>query len=271
MSVHVTDSPADQLLEGLNPQQRQAVLHEGSPLLIVAGAGPGKTAVLTRRIACLLAARDVGVGQVLAITFTNKAASEMRERVVQLVGPRARSMWVSTFHSTCVRILRNQASLLPGLNSNFSIYDSDDSRRLLTMISKDMGLDTKKYSSRLLANNISNLKNELIDPDAASAELNDASDELTRIVAEVFSEYQKRLRAANALDFDDLIGETVAVLQAFPQIAQYYRRRFRHILVDEYQDTNHAQYMLVRELVGVETTQDGVTPGELCVVGDADQ
>ncbi|BBY31750.1 DNA helicase PcrA [Mycolicibacterium sediminis] len=261
----------DQLLDGLNPQQRQAVLHEGTPLLIVAGAGSGKTAVLTRRIAYLLAARDVGVGQVLAITFTNKAAAEMRERVAGLIGPRARSMWVSTFHSTCVRILRNQASLLPGLNSNFSIYDSDDSRRLLTMISKDMGLDTKKYSSRLLANNISNLKNELIDPDAATADLTDASDELTRIVAEVFSEYQKRLRAANALDFDDLIGETVAVLQAFPQIAQYYRRRFRHILVDEYQDTNHAQYMLVRELVGHDLADTEVPPAELCVVGDADQ
>ncbi|WP_396916645.1 UvrD-helicase domain-containing protein, partial [Mycolicibacterium sp.] len=136
----------DQLLEGLNPQQREAVLHEGSPLLIVAGAGSGKTAVLTRRIAYLLAAREVGVGQILAITFTNKAAAEMRERVVQLVGPKARNMWVSTFHSTCVRILRNQASLLPGLNSNFSIYDSDDSRRLLMMIGKDMGLDTKRYS-----------------------------------------------------------------------------------------------------------------------------
>ena len=160
---------ADELLEGLNPQQRQAVLHQGSPLLIVAGAGSGKTAVLTRRIAYLLAAREVGVGQVLAITFTNKAAAEMRERVVQLVGPRARSMWVSTFHSTCVRILR-QASLLPGLNSNFSIYDADDSRRLLLMIGKDMGLDTKRYSPRLLANGISNLKNELIGPEQAMAD-----------------------------------------------------------------------------------------------------
>jgi DNA helicase II / ATP-dependent DNA helicase PcrA len=261
---------AGQLLEGLNPQQRQAVLHDGSPLLIVAGAGSGKTAVLTRRIAYLLAARDVGVGQVLAITFTNKAAAEMRDRVVQLVGPRARSMWVATFHSTCVRILRNQASLLPGLNSNFSIYDADDSRRLLLMIGKDMGLDTKRYSPRLLANGISNLKNELIDPERASADASVASDDLTRIIADVYAEYQRRLRAANALDFDDLIGETVAVLQRFPQIAQYYRRRFRHILVDEYQDTNHAQYVLVRELVGRDT-EDGVPPAELCVVGDADQ
>ena len=268
MTVHVTD-----LLAGLNPQQRQAVLHEGSPLLIVAGAGSGKTAVLTRRIAYLLAERDVGVGQVLAITFTNKAAAEMRERVAQLVGPRARSaMWVSTFHSTCVRILRNQASLLPGLNSNFSIYDADDSRRLLLMIGKDMGLDTKRYSPRLLANGISNLKNELIDPEQAVTNLSqdDESGELSRIVASVYAEYQRRLRAANALDFDDLIGETVAVLQNFPQIAQYYRRRFRHILVDEYQDTNHAQYVLVRELVGRDT-EDGLPPAELCVVGDADQ
>ena len=273
MSVHVTGLDpvtSEELLEGLNPQQRQAVLHEGSPLLIVAGAGSGKTAVLTRRIAYLLAARDVGVGQVLAITFTNKAASEMRERVVQLVGPRARAMWVSTFHSTCVRILRNQASLLPGLNSNFSIYDADDSRRLLLMIGKDMGLDTKRYSPRLLANGISNLKNELIGPEQAAYDASNADEDLPRIIAEVFAEYQRRLRAANALDFDDLIGETVAVLQAFPQIAQYYRRRFRHILVDEYQDTNHAQYVLVRELVGRET-EDGVAPAELCVVGDADQ
>jgi ATP-dependent DNA helicase UvrD/PcrA len=275
MSVHATrlDPVADEeLLEGLNPQQRLAVLHEGSPLLIVAGAGSGKTAVLTRRIAYLLAARDVGVGQVLAITFTNKAAAEMRERVVQLVGPRARSMWVATFHSTCVRILRNQATLLPGLNSNFSIYDADDSRRLLLMIGKDMGLDTKRYSPRLLANGISNLKNELIGPEEAAVDAakGDLGGDLAQIIADVYAEYQRRLRAANALDFDDLIGETVAVLQAFPQIAQYYRRRFRHILVDEYQDTNHAQYVLVRELVGRET-EDGVTPAELCVVGDADQ
>ena len=274
MSIAITSTEADELLEGLNPQQRQAVLHEGTPLLIVAGAGSGKTAVLTRRIAYLLAARDVGVGQILAITFTNKAAAEMRERVAHLVGPRARNMWVSTFHSTCVRILRNQASLLPGLNSNFSIYDSDDSRRLLLMIGKDMGLDTKKFSPRLLANGISNLKNELIGPEQAAAEASEAAEDLARVVAEVYGEYQRRLRAANALDFDDLIGETVAVLQAFPQIAQYYRRRFRHILVDEYQDTNHAQYVLVRELVGTEASQDdpaAVAPAELCVVGDADQ
>lgn len=276
MSVHATDakppgpSPADQLLDGLNPQQRQAVVHEGSPLLIVACAGSGKTAVLTRRIAYLMAARGVGVGQILAITFTNKAAAEMRERVVGLVGEKARYMWVSTFHSTCVRILRNQAALIEGLNSNFSIYDADDSRRLLQMVGRDLGLDIKRYSPRLLANAISNLKNELIDPHQALAGLTEDSDDLARAVASVYDEYQRRLRAANALDFDDLIGETVAVLQAFPQIAQYYRRRFRHVLVDEYQDTNHAQYVLVRELVGRDSN-DGIPPGELCVVGDADQ
>ncbi len=266
-------SAGEGLLEGLNPQQRQAVVHEGSPLLIVAGAGSGKTAVLTRRIAYLMAARGVGVGQVLAITFTNKAAAEMRERVVRLVGNRARAMWVSTFHSTCVRILRNQASLIEGLNSNFSIYDADDSRRLLQMIGRDMGLDIKRYSPRLLANAISNLKNELIDPADAVSNLTDDSDELSRTVASVYSEYQRRLRAANALDFDDLIGETVAVLRAFPQIAQHYRRRFRHVLVDEYQDTNHAQYVLVRELAGrgSDEVSDEVPPAELCVVGDADQ
>ena len=271
MTVHLR-AETTELLDGLNPQQRQAVLHEGAPLLIVAGAGSGKTAVLTRRIAYLLAARDVGTGQVLAITFTNKAAAEMRERVAQLVGPRARNMWVSTFHSTCVRILRNQASLLPGHNSNFSIYDADDSRRLLLMVGRDMGIDVKRYSPRLLSTAISNLKNELITPDGAQAALNPESDDLTRIVAEVYAEYQRRLRTANALDFDDLIGETVAVLQRHPEIAQYYRRRFRHIMVDEYQDTNHAQYVLVRELVGTGAEgTDAVPPSELCVVGDADQ
>ncbi|QNG17784.1 DNA helicase PcrA [Rhodococcus triatomae] len=261
---------ADTLLEGLNPQQREAVVHTGTPLLIVAGAGSGKTAVLTRRIAYLLAERDVAPGQILAITFTNKAAAEMRERVAALVGPRAHAMWVSTFHSACVRILRTQAGLVPGLNSNFTIYDADDSRRLLTMISKDFEIDTKKYSARLFATAISNLKNELIDPERAATDADAEPAELPRLVARVFAEYQRRLRTANALDFDDLIGETVGILQAYPQVRQYYRRRFRHVLVDEYQDTNHAQYVLIRELVGLET-EDGVAPSELCVVGDADQ
>ena len=274
MSVHTDDgtaaAEAAELLDGLNDQQRRAVLHQGAPLLIVAGAGSGKTAVLTRRIAHLLAARGVGAGEVLAITFTNKAAAEMRDRVAELIGPRARTMWVSTFHSTCVRILRQQAALLPGRNSNFSIYDADDSRRLLLMIGRDMGIDVKRYSPRLLSNSISNLKNELISPEQAVLDLVPDGDDLARIVAEVYGEYQRRLRSANAFDFDDLIGETVAVLQSHPQVAQHYRRRFRHVLVDEYQDTNHAQYVLVRELVGAGSS-DEVSPAELCVVGDADQ
>ncbi|AYF73027.1 DNA helicase PcrA [Nocardia yunnanensis] len=270
------------LLEGLNPQQRAAVMHTGTPLLIVAGAGSGKTAVLTRRIAYLLDARGVRPGEILAITFTNKAAAEMRERVAGLVGPRAAGMWVSTFHSSCVRILRTQASLLPGMNSNFSIYDADDSRRLLGMIIRDFDIDAKKYTPRLLATAISNLKNELIDPEQAAADAATEEAELPRLAARVYDEYQRRLRAANALDFDDLIGETVSILQRHPQVAEYYRRRFRHVLVDEYQDTNHAQYVLVRELVGhhrnlwgdepeAADTQDRVPPSELCVVGDADQ
>ena len=261
---------AQELLDGLNTQQRAAVLHAGSPLLIVAGAGSGKTAVLTRRIAYLLAERDVSPGQILAITFTNKAAAEMRERVVDLVGPRGQRMWVSTFHSTCVRILRAQASLLSGMNSNFSIYDADDSRRLLGMIVRDLDLDPKKFSPRGVGISISNFKNELVDPDEAMAAAEQGSEPAAKTIAQIYRQYQQRLRSANAFDFDDLIGETVGLLQAFPEVAEYYRRRFRHVLVDEYQDTNHAQYILVRELVGTGAIGN-VTPAELCVVGDADQ
>jgi DNA helicase-2/ATP-dependent DNA helicase PcrA len=253
------------LLDDLNAQQRDAVAHAGSPLLVVAGAGSGKTRVLTRRIAYLLAERDVHPGQIMAITFTNKAAAEMKERVADLVGGRARSMWVSTFHSMCVRVLRRESKTL-GLGSNFSIYDSDDTRRLITLVARDLDLDPKRYPARTLAVHVSNLKNELTDPeDAAAAATND----LERRVAEVYASYQQRLRLANALDFDDLIMRTVELLRAFPDTAEHYRRRFRHVLVDEYQDTNHAQYALIRELVG--TGQNDVEPGELCVVGDADQ
>ncbi|WP_238421212.1 UvrD-helicase domain-containing protein [Gordonia sp. 'Campus'] len=269
-SGRTSDDRVARLLEGLNPQQRAAVLHAGAPLLIVAGAGSGKTAVLTRRIAYLLAARDVTPGQILAITFTNKAAAEMRERVIDLVGPRAAYMWVSTFHSTCVRILRAQSGLLESMNSNFSIYDADDSKRLLGMIIRDLELDPKKFSPRGVSVAISNFKNELIPPDAAQASA-DEDDPTSTTIARIYAEYQRRLRAANAFDFDDLIGETVALLHRHPQVAEYYRRRFRHVLVDEYQDTNHAQYVLIRELVGEQTTASGLEPSELCVVGDADQ
>ena len=254
------------LTQGLNPQQAAAVEHTGSPLLIVAGAGSGKTAVLTRRIAHLMSHRGVAPWQILAITFTNKAAAEMKERIAGLIGPVAERMWVATFHSICVRILRQQAQLVPGLNTNFTIYDSDDSRRLLSMIGKDMNLDLKKFTGRVLANAISNHKNELVGPDRAMAEAQTTKNPFEVTVAEVYAEYQRRLRAANALDFDDLIGEVVRIFTEHPQVTDYYRRRFRHVLIDEYQDTNHAQYRLVAALVG-----DGPDAPELCVVGDSDQ
>ncbi len=272
-----TDQTA--LLEGLNPQQRAAVVHEGAPLLIVAGAGSGKTRVLTHRVAYLLAARGVQPGEVLAITFTNKAAGEMKERVGALVGPRAKAMWVSTFHSACVRILRREAKHF-GLSSSFSIYDQADAQRLMTLVCRDLGLDPKNYPPRSFAAQVSNLKNDLVDHETFATQ---AQTEIEHTLAEAYGRYQRRLREANAADFDDLIMTTVHLLQAFPDVAEHYRRRFRHVLVDEYQDTNHAQYVLVRELVGAGgKTKDpartpgqvdrlGVPPGELCVVGDADQ
>ncbi|MBG0563257.1 DNA helicase PcrA [Actinoplanes aureus] len=251
----------ESLLTGLNGPQRDAVTHSGSPLLIVAGAGSGKTRVLTHRIAYLLAERDVHPGQIIAITFTNKAAGEMKERVAHLVGPRARLMWVSTFHSACVRILRAEHEHA-GLKSTFSIYDADDSRRLMQMVARELDLDPKRYTARGLAAQVSNLKNELVEPDDFKQKAKGPNE---RAVAEAYELYQRRLREAHALDFDDIIMATVHLFQSHPHVAEVYRRRFRHVLVDEYQDTNHAQYTLVRELVGLED------PAELCVVGDADQ
>ncbi|WP_334170594.1 DNA helicase PcrA [Sinomonas sp.] len=258
------DAAAERLLEGLNPQQHEAVVHAGSPLLIVAGAGSGKTRVLSHRIAYLIATHRAHHGEILAITFTNKAAAEMRERIESLVGDRAKRMWISTFHSSCVRILRREASAV-GLNSNFSIYDAADSLRLITLVHKGLELDPKKVAAKAVQHKISALKNELIDAEDFAARAN-LSDPFEAGVAEVYRGYTQRLRQSNAMDFDDLIGETVYMFRAFPAVAEGYRRRFRHVLVDEYQDTNHAQYALVRELVG-----EGPGASELTVVGDSDQ
>jgi len=255
----------DPLLQGLNPQQSEAVTHAGGPLLVVAGAGSGKTRVLTRRIAYLMSRRNVAPYQILAITFTNKAAGEMKERVGDLVGPIAKSMWVSTFHSACVRILRQEAARL-GYSNSFSIYDSADSQRLITIVAKELNLDPKRYPARQFQSMISNAKNELLGPQDY---LNSTSNQFEQVVADVYAVYQQRLMRANAMDFDDLILKTVEVLQRFPEAKARFRSRFRHVLVDEYQDTNHAQYILVKELVG--TDLEGQPPAELCVVGDADQ
>ncbi len=280
-----TSSHAE-LLDGLNDPQRAAVVHAGGPLLVVAGAGSGKTRVLTRRIAWLIAERKAHPGSILAITFTNKAAAEMRERVEDLVGRRARIMWVSTFHSACVRILRKEIDRF-GYKSSFSIYDSADSKRVMTLVCRDLDLDAKRYPPRAVLHWVSNQKNELVDHEEA---IRTAGTSLESTYAEAYALYQQRLRDANALDFDDLIMTTVHLFQSFPEVRETYRRRFRHVLVDEYQDTNHAQYALVRELCGPNVARPGATgqadpdapdgdpvetgniePSELMVVGDADQ
>ena len=262
----------EELLEGLNDPQRAAVVHEGAPLLVVAGAGSGKTRVLTRRIAWLVSERKAHPGSILAITFTNKAAAEMKVRVEALVGKRARIMWVSTFHSSCVRILRKEIDKL-GFKSSFSIYDSADSKRLMTLVAKDLELDPKRYPPNVLLNWASDHKNELRDPEEATREARNGFEESC---AAAYTNYQRRLREANALDFDDLIMTTVHLFQAFPDVRENYRRRFRHVLVDEYQDTNHAQYALIHQLCAddpedLDPEAERVPPSELMVVGDADQ
>ncbi|TMR10937.1 DNA helicase PcrA [Nonomuraea turkmeniaca] len=263
------------MLDGLNPQQREAVIHHGGPLLIVAGAGSGKTRVLTHRIAYLLAERKVHPGEILAITFTNKAAREMKERIDKLVGSRSKVMWVMTFHSACMRILRREAKRL-GFPSSFSIYDQADSQRLMAMVCREMELDPKRYPPRSFSAQVSNFKNELIDYETA---IDKAGSHLEKTLAQAYKAYQLKLTEAGAMDFDDIIMNTVTLFQLFPEVAEHYRMRFRHVLVDEYQDTNHAQYILIRELVGhpeLRTTdgdlvRSGTDQSELCVVGDADQ
>jgi DNA helicase-2/ATP-dependent DNA helicase PcrA len=248
------------LLEGLNPQQREAVEYRGPALLIVAGAGSGKTRVLTHRIAHLLATKDAWPSQILAITFTNKAAAEMRERVRHLLGEAADGMWLKTFHSACVLILRRESGRL-GFDSNFTIYDSGDSRAILKRIIKDVGADIHKLTPAGVGAAISNAKNELADAESYARNV-DQNDPVAKMISEIFSRYQYELRKNNAFDFDDLIGETVHLFRAFPEVLAQYQQKFKHILVDEYQDTNHAQYALIRELA---------KSASLTVVGDSDQ
>lgn len=253
------------LLEGLNPQQSKAVQYTGPALLIGAGAGSGKTRVLTRRIAWILANRKAWPSQILAITFTNKAAAEMRERLASLIGNSANSMWVSTFHSACVKILRAHGDSI-GLKSGFSIYDSSDCERLVKIIASELNIDIKKFTPKLLLSKISDFKNNLVTwqenlknyaPDykpgasVSGASSFNAAGNADALYAAVYAEYQNRLSVSNAVDFDDLIMLTVKLLRQNPQVSAYYKRKFRYILVDEYQDTNHAQYVLIRQLAGV--------------------
>jgi DNA helicase-2/ATP-dependent DNA helicase PcrA len=253
---------ADALLAGLTEPQRAATVHRGGPLLVVAGAGSGKTRVLTRRIAHLLATGDAAPWQILAITFTNKAAEEMRRRVTELVGPRAERMWVSTFHSACLRILRSHAVRL-GYQPAFTVYDDTDSRRLVELVVGELGLDTRRFSPRSVAAVIGQAKAELIDPGRFRDQGGADGEPFHRRIADVYAEYQRRLVAANAMDFDDLLMQAVVLLASHDDVRQAYQTRFTHILVDEYQDTNRAQ----NELVLLLARQHG----NLCVVGDSDQ
>ena len=282
---------AQELVGDLNPQQAEAVQYRGQALLIGAGAGSGKTRVLTRRIAWILSQFGAWPSQILAITFTNKAAAEMRERLGSLIGPVAQRMWVSTFHSACVRILRRDGKSI-GLKSGFSIYDSADSERLVKIIATEFNLDIKRYTPRSILGHISDLKNNLtgwkenlavhapdFTPGQRGYQFGTVGD-LEAIYAVIYAEYEHRLALANAVDFDDLIGRTVELLRTDPAVAEYYHHRFRYILVDEYQDTNHAQYVLVRELAGVDTGEKAIPgapnagksgPAWITVVGDSDQ
>lgn len=274
IAAHVT--------EGLNPRQSAAVAFRGPALLIIAGAGSGKTSVLTRRIAGLLHSRDAWPSQILAITFTNKAAGEMRERIEALMGDAASGMWISTFHSACVRILRKEHDRF-GYSSSFTIYDSADQRAVVKRILKQVNGDEMGLTHGMVIGKMSRLKNELMDVDAYRR-TSESSDPADALFIEVWDRYQAELRRSQAFDFDDLIGQTVYLFRAFPEVAATYQTRFRHVLVDEYQDTNHAQYALIRELTrevpaslipetsSIPRREDGSLAGaSLTVVGDSDQ
>lgn len=248
------------IYDSLNDRQQEAVFHTDGPVLILAGAGSGKTRVLTHRVAYLIENKNVNPWNILAITFTNKAAGEMRERVDDIVGFGSESIWVSTFHSTCVRILRRYIERL-GFGNNFTIYDTDDSKNIMKDVCKRLEIDTKQYKERALLSAISSAKNDLISPE--EYELKAMGDYGKQKVASVYKEYQGVLRKNNALDFDDLIGKTVELFRICPDVLDYYQERFRYIMVDEYQDTNTAQFELVRLLAGKYRN--------LCVVGDDDQ
>lgn len=249
----------DDLLKGLNKEQQEAVQHTEGPLLIMAGAGSGKTRVLTHRIAYLIKEKAVAPRNILAITFTNKAAREMKTRVSRLIGPEGDYMWVSTFHSMCVRILRRDIDRI-GYNSNFTILDSSDQLSVVKQVLRDLNIDTKQFEPRAMLNRISGAKNELITPEKFSEHVGNFYD---RQVAKVYEAYQKMLRKNQSLDFDDLIMETIHLFKRVPEVLEYYQRRFQYIHVDEYQDTNHAQYYLVKLLAS--------RFQNLCVVGDSDQ
>jgi superfamily I DNA/RNA helicase len=259
MASMPSDGGESDLLEGLNPVQREAVVHDEGPLLVIAGAGSGKTRVLTHRIAHLIREGGVSPFEILAITFTNKAAQEMRERVGALVGPVAQKMWVSTFHSACVRILRRDADKL-GYPKSFTIYDQSDAVRLTGYVIRDLNLDSKRFPPRSVHSIISAAKNDHIGVDAYTER---AKVIFERKIADIYKEYQARLLKAGAMDFDDLLSVTVTLFQRHPDVLEHYRRRFRHVLVDEYQDTNAVQNELVLLLAAEHRN--------VCVVGDSDQ
>ena len=263
LPLSAPDPSDDPLLDGLNPDQFDAVVHPGGPLLVVAGAGSGKTRVLTHRIAHLVRS-GVHPTSILAITFTNKAAAEMRERVATLVGPVVKAMWVSTFHSACVRILRAHADRI-GYPRTFSIYDQADAVRLTGYVVRDLGLDAKRFASRAAHAHISLLKNELVDPREAVAR---ADDIFQRKHADIYTEYQSRLERSGSMDFDDLLVNVVRLFREHPDVLEEYRRRFAHLLVDEYQDTNLAQNEIVLQLAAAD---DPTADHNVCVVGDSDQ